>query len=189
VKICHASRYQSRLSLAERVKVLDSTGWRPAGEEELTTICADAGDVSVVAIPRHLLKRWWSMAESDDDFAHTPAGFESYAREIAEYFNYKRWDLPADAVMEVVVADSAKQPPQSSRATRFSGGIGKLLACLNLGDENIAIDLDEDPTRIRVVLEAGEGVMLPSAGIWWSRSALDGTELTVTLLIGTLSSQ
>lgn len=212
-RICHAARYQSRLTLAERVQVFDSTGWRPASADELMTTRSDnggpaVGEVSVIAIPKHLLKRWWSLAESGDgDLTHITAGFESYAREIAEYFNYKNWVLPPEAVVEVVVSDGERKTTdvddatlalQPSRATRFSGGVGSALAYINLGEENVSIVLGvesgeqssvraEIPARIRLILEPGEGVMLPAGGIFWNRSTLPSSDLDVSLLVGLLS--
>ncbi len=158
-------------------------------------------DVSVIAIPRHLLKRWWSLAESgDDNPSNISAGFEGYAREVAAYFDYKNWLLPSDAVMEVIVSDGGQTGVaendgavvlQSSRATRFSAGVGTTLACINLGDENAAVFLGAESgaqsARIRVILEPGEGVMLPAGGIEWNRAALGAADVTVMLLIGMLS--
>ena len=171
----------------------------------------------MIAIPKHLLKRWWSLAEAGDgNLTKISAGFENYAREVAEYFNYKNWTLPADAVMEVVVSDGARDAAevdgvttlglQSSRATSFSAGVGTMLACINLGDENVAIVLGAESSgqacdqagesanvcaeklaRIRVILESGEGVMLPPGGILWNRSTLGTSDLEVLLLIGLLS--
>ncbi len=187
MKIRHAPRYQSRLTLAERVQVLDSNGWRLLNADEMGVMSNDDGDVAIIGMPRHLLKRWWSLVESD----HVTTGFEGYAREIAEYFAYKNWIIPANAVMEMVGSDGhgdgALVP---SHPTRFSAGVGKLLACINLGDENAAIALGAAPAQIRVVLEPGEGVMLPMRGtILWGRSTLGSSDLAVTLLIGELSSQ
>ena len=147
----------------------------------------DDGGVAIVGIPQHLLKRWWSLVESD----RVTTGFESYAREIAEYFAYKNWILPANAVMEVVgsdgVGDGALVP---SHPTRFSAGVGTLLACINFGDENAAIVLGAAPVQIRIVLEPGEGAMLPAGGtILWGRSTLGISDLAVTLLIGELTPQ
>ena len=223
-RICHAARYQSRLTLSERVQVFDSTGWRLASASELAAASSDNGtplptEVAVIAIPKHLLKRWWSLAEAGDgNLTDISAGFENYAREVAEYFNYKNWMLPADAVMEVVVSDGARNADevdgvtrlglQSSRATRFSAGVGTTLACINLGDAYVAIvlgaessgeagdqagepanDCAERLARIRVVLEPGEGVMLPPGGIPWNRSSLGTADVDVLLLIGLLSSK
>jgi len=175
------------------VQVLDSTGWRGASADEMAAACIDeqgrtAGDVSVIAIPKHLLRRWWSLAESGDgDPTHIKPGFESYAREIAEYFNYKSWPLPTDALMEVAVSDDATAAPQPSRATRFSRGIGTLLAVINLGDENLRIVLSEESAQVRVILEPGEGVMLPACGVLWNLATFRGSDLAVTMLIGRLS--
>jgi hypothetical protein len=221
-RIGHAARYQSRLTLSERVQVFDSTGWQPASASELAATRSDNGtpsptDVAVIAIPKHLLKRWWSLAEAgDDDLTDLSAGFENYAREVAEYFNYKNWMLPADAVMEVVVSEGARNADegdgvtalglQSSRATRFSAGVGTTLACINLGDANVAIVLGAESSGqagdqagepanicaeklapIRVILEPGDGVMLPAGGILWNRSTLGTADVDVLLLIGLLS--
>lgn len=217
-RIRHAARYQSRLTLGERVQVFDSTGWQPASASELAAASSDNGtplptEVAVIAIPKHLLKRWWSLAEAGDgNLTDISAGFENYAREVAEYFNYKNWMLPADAVMEVVVSDGAHNADevdgvttfglQSSRATRFSAGAGTTLACINLGDANAAIVLGAESSdqageeanlcaaklaRIRVILEPGEGVMLPPGGFLWNRSTLGTADLDILLLIGLLS--
>ena len=201
MKIRHAARYQSARKLADRVQVLDASGWRRANAGEMASLCTESvgsadGDVSVIAIPKHLLKRWWKLAESGDgDLTNIGPGFESYAREVAEYFNYKNWPLPSDAVMEVVVSGGEDRASgaddafalQSSRATRFSGGVGMTLACINLGDEELAIVLDAESGRIRVILEAGEGVMLPERGVLWNRMTIGSSDLAVTLTIGTLS--
>jgi hypothetical protein len=191
LRICHAARYQSPLTLAQRLQV-DSNGWRPVKTEELAAICprdGQTGDVSVIAIPRHLLKQWWKLAEaSDGDPSHITAGFKGYAREVAEYFEYKSWTLPPDAVMEVLVSDTERECAlQPSQATRFSGGVGKLLACINLGDESLAIVLGAESARIRVILEPGEGVMLPASGVLWNLSTLGSVDPAITLLIGLLS--
>jgi hypothetical protein len=192
LRICHAARYQSPRTLTERVQVPDSVGWRAAETDELAAMCRADGqssDVSIIAIPKHLLKRWWQLAESSDgDLTHITAGFEGYAREIAEYFEYKNWTLPPSAVMEVLVADGERESAlQTSQATRFSGGVGKLSACINLGDENLGIVLGAEPVPIRVMLEPGEGVMLPPAGVRWTPSTLAGADPAVMLLIGSLS--
>jgi hypothetical protein len=192
-RIRHAARYHSRLTIAERVQVLDAGRWRPADATELAEGADDgvaaAREVSVIAIPRHLLRRWWDLAESrDGDLAGISPGFERYAREVAEYFNYKRWELPARAVLEVVAAasDGDAAALQPSRPTHFRGGVGMLIACINLGDDKLAIVLGAESAQIRVMLEPGEGVMLPASGILWNRSAPAEGELAITLLIGLL---
>jgi hypothetical protein len=186
VKIGQAPRYQGRLSFAERVQIIRSTGWRAARADELATICADDGDVSIVGIPRHLLKRWWSLAESD----RIDKGFEGYAREIVEYFAYKNWSLPATPLMEVVASGGKRDKRLvPSNPMRFGSGVGTLFACINLGDENAAIAMKAQPARIRVILEPGEGLMMPSAGVLWNRSTLGNSDLAVTLLIGELTPQ
>ena len=73
------------MTLAERLQVFDSTDWRSADADELATMCADDGDVSVIGLPRHLLKRWWGMADSND----TDAEFKLYSLEIAQYLDRK----------------------------------------------------------------------------------------------------
>ncbi len=191
LRICHAARYQSPLALAQRLQV-DSSGWRPVNADELAAISTgdgEPGDVSVIAIPKHLLKQWWKLAESSDgDLTHIAAGFKGYARELAEYFEYKSWTIPPDAVMEVLVSDTERDSAlQPSQATRFSGGVGKLLACINLGDQRLAIVLGAEAARIRVLLEPGEGVMLPVSGVLWNRSALGSADPAIMLLIGLLS--
>ena len=174
------------MTLAERVQVFDSTGWRAAIAAELAAMCAADGDLSIIGISRRLLKRWWSLAESGDDAL--AQGFEGYAREIAEYFGYKNWSLPASALMEVVASggkrDRALVP---SHPMRFANGVGTLLAYINLGEQNAAIALGAEAARIRIILEPGEGVMLPASGIFWNPSALGNSDLAVTLLIGSLS--
>jgi len=186
VKIRHALRYQGRLTLAERVRVFRSTGWRAAKADELAVMCADDGDLAVIGIPGHLLKRWWNLAESD----HIDSEFEGYGREIAEYFEYKDWGWPALALMEVVASggkrDKALVP---SNPMQFANGVGKLFACINLDDENAAIALGAEPAQIRVILEPGEGLMMPASGVLWNRSTLGSSELAVTLLIGELTPQ
>lgn len=184
-RICDAPRYQSPLTLAERVQVFDSSAWRPASADELAAMCADDGDLSVIGIPRRLLKQWWSLAESDDDAL--AQGFEGFGREIAEYFEYKNWSWPALALLEVVASESHRDRALiPSRPMRFSSGVGTLLACINLDDKNLAIALGSVSARIRVILEPGEGLMLPEGGVLWNRSALVNSDLAVTLLIGLL---
>lgn len=185
--ICHAPRYQSRLTIADRVQVFDGDRWRPLSASESTAPSANA--VSVIAIPKHLLKRWWKLAESSDrELSNLSAGFQRYAREVAEYFSYKDWALPPDAVMEVVASDGQRDSAmQPSEVTRFSRGFGRLLACVNLDDQNLSIALGRDSARIRVILEPGVGVMIPASGILWSRSAPGASNPSVTLLIGSLS--
>ncbi len=184
-RICDAPRYQSRLTLAERVQVFDSTGWRPASADELAAMCAGDGDLSVIGIPRRLLKRWWSLAESGDDAL--AQGFEGFGREIAEYFEYKNWSWPVLALMEVVGSDGRRDRALiPSRPMRFSSGVGTLLACINLDDKNLAIALGPESARIRIILDPGEGLMMPAGGVLWNRSALGNSDLAVILLIGLL---
>jgi hypothetical protein len=184
VKIRNAPRYQSRLTLAERVQTFDSGVWRVANAGELAAICADDGDLTVIGIPRHLLKRWWSLADREQ----IAAGFDGYAREVAEYFKYKSWELPATPLMEVVASGGKHDEAiVSSHEMRFSSGVGTLNACISLGDENAAIALDGGSGRIRVILEPGEGLMLPAGGVLWNRSTVGSSEFAVTLLIGSLS--
>jgi hypothetical protein len=185
VKISYAPRYQGRLTLAERLQIRVSTGWRTVNAKELATICADDGDVSIIGIPQHLLKRWWNMAETDD-----VTGFEGYARELAEYFAYKNWSLPATPLMEVVASGGRRDKRLvPSNPMRFGSGVGTLFACINLDDENAAIALKAEPGRIRIILEPGEGLLMPSAGVLFNRSTLGNSDLAVTLLIGELAPQ
>ena len=186
MKIRHAPRYQSRLTVGERLQVLRSNGWKPASADELAAMCTGGGDdVAVIGIPRHLLKRWWDLAESDQ----VSTGFEGWAREIADYLEYKNWfALPANVLMEVVAAGGKHDKKLvPSNPMRFANGVGRALACINLGDENAAIALKAERTRIRIILEPGEGLMLPVSGVRWNRSTLGRSELAVTLLIGSLS--
>jgi hypothetical protein len=186
VKICYAPRYQGRLAFAERVQVVCSTGWRAARADELATMYADDGNVSIIGIPRHLLKRWWELAESDQ----VSTGFEGFAREIAEYFEYKNWfALPANLLMEVVAASGDKHDNElvPSDRMRFANGVGRALAWINLSDENASIALEAERMRIRIILEPGEGLMVPVSGVRWNQSTLGNSELAVTLLIGSLS--
>jgi hypothetical protein len=182
VKICQAPRYQGRLTLAKRLQVFRSKGWRPATANELPAICADDGDVSIIGIPGHLLKRWWSLAETDD----FTAGFEHYAREMAEYLVYKDWIVPAHLLMTVVASGGGRDKALiRSNPMRFgNGAVGTLIACINLDDENAAIALKAESGRIRIILEPGEGLMLPESGVLWNRSKLGNSDLAVTLLIG-----
>lgn len=184
MKICHAPRYQGRLTLAKRLQVFRSKGWRPATANEVAAICADDGDVSIIGIPGHLLKRWWSLAETDD----FTTGFEHYAREMAEYLVYKDWIEPANFLMTVVASgcnhDRALVP---SNPMRFgNGAVGMMIACINLDDENAAIAFKTESGRIRIILEPGEGLMFPERGVLWNRSKLGNSDLAVTLLIGSL---
>jgi hypothetical protein len=183
LKICHAPRYQGRLTLAERLQVFRSNGWQAATANELAAMCAEDGDVAIIGIPGHLLKRWWSLAESD----LMTVGFEGFAYEIALYFQYKSWKLPAVPLMEVVASggkrDEALIP---SNPMRFANGVGTMVACINLDDENAAIALKAESGRIRIILEPGEGLMFPESGVLWNRSTLGNSELAVTLLIGSL---
>ena len=185
MKISYAPRYQGRLTLAERLQIRVSTGWRTVNAKELATICADDGDVSIIGIPQHLLKRWWSLAETDD-----VTGFEGYARELVEYFAYKNWSLPATPLMEVLASVGRRDKRLvPSNPMRFGSGVGTLLACINLDDENGAIDLKAELGRIRIILEPGEGLLMPSAGVLFNRSTLGNSDLAVTLLIGELAPQ
>ena len=185
MKICYAPRYQGRLTLPERLQIRVSTGWRTVNAKELAAMCADDGDASIVGIPQHLLKRWWRLAETDD-----VTGFDGYARELAEYFAYKNWSLPATPLMEVVASggnhDKRLVP---SNPMRFGSGVGTLIACINLDDENAAIALKVELGRIRIILEPGEGLLMPSAGVLFNRSTLGSSDLAVMLLIGELASQ
>jgi hypothetical protein len=186
VKICYAPRYQGRLAFAERVQVVCSTGWRAARADELATMYADDGNVSIIGIPRHLLKRWWGLVETDD----VTTGFEGFGRELAEYFAYKNWRLPATPLMEVVASDWPRDRALvPSNPMRFANGVGTLIACINLGDENAAIALKAELGRIRVILEPGEGLLMPSAGVLFNRSTLGNSDLAVTLLIAELAPQ
>jgi hypothetical protein len=187
VKICHAPRYQGRLAVAERLQVLRSNGWKPASADELAAMCAadGEGDVAVIGIPLHLLKRWWELVESDQ----VSTGFEGWGRELVEYLKYKSWfALPPNVFMEVVAAGGKQdKKPVPSNPMRFSNGVGTALACINLSDENAAIALKVERTRIRIILEPGEGLTFPVSGVRWNRSVLGRAELAVTLIIGSLS--
>ncbi len=185
MKICHAPRYQARLTLAKRLQVFRSKGWRAATANELAAMCADDGDLSIIGIPGHLLKRWWSLAEADD----FTTGFEHYAGDMAEYLTYKNWIAPAPFLMTVVASggnhDRALVP---SNPMRFGGGVvGTMVACINLDDENAAVAVKADSGRIRIILEPGEGLIFPERGVLWNRSKLGNSDLAVTLLIGLVS--
>jgi hypothetical protein len=184
-RICNAARYQGRMTLAERIQVFEATGWRAANADELAAMCADEGDVSVIGIPRHLLKRWWGMAESKD----TAAEFKSYSLEIAQYFQYKNWSIPTVNVLMSVVAAGGKRDEAlvPSHPMRFAEGVGTLIAAINLDDENAAIAVGTESAKIRVILEPGEGLTFPASGVLWNRSVLGDSDLAVTLLIGSLA--
>ena len=175
------------MTLADRIQVFEVSGWRSADADELAAICADNGDVSVIGIPRHLLKRWWDMAER-----HTAdVEFKSYSLEIAQYFQYKNWSIPTVNVLMSVVAaggnrDEALVP---SHPMRFAEGVGTLIAAVNLDDENAAIAVGIETAKTRVILEPGEGLAFPASGVLWNRSVLDNSDLAVTLLIGSLATE
>lgn len=175
------------MTLAERIQVFDSIGWRSALADELAAMCADNGDVSVIGIPRHLLKRWWGMAESKD----TATEFRSYSLEIAQYFQYKNWSIPTVNVLMSVVAAGGKRDEAlvSSHPMRFAEGVGTLVAAINLDNENAAIAVGTESAKIRVILEPGEGLTFPASGVLWNRSVLGNSDLAVTLLIGSLATE
>jgi len=175
------------MTLAERIQVFDSTCWRSANADELATMCADDGDVSVIGIPRHLLKRWWGMAESKD----TAAEFKSYSFEIAQYFQYKQWSIPTVNVLMSVVAAGGKcdEALVPSHPMRFAEGVGTLTAAINLDDENAAIAVGTETGKIRVILDPGEGLTFPASVVLWNRSVLGDSDLAVTLLIGSLATE
>ncbi len=175
------------MTLADRIQVFEATGWRSADADELAAMCGDNGDVSVIGIPRHLLKRWWDMAERHA----TDAEFKNYSLEIAQYFQYKNWSIPTVNVLMSVVAaggnrDEALVP---SHPMRFAEGVGTLIAAINLDDENAAIAVGAETAKIRVILEPGEGVTFPASGVLWNRSVLGESDLAVTLLIGSLATE
>jgi hypothetical protein len=168
------------------VKVFDSGVWRVANAGELAAMCADDGDLTVIGIPLRLLKRWWSIAEADQ----ITAGFDGYAREVADYFKYKNWILPAPTLVEVVAGGGKRDRPLvPSNPMQFANGVGTLRALINLGEETAGIALGAEPAQIRVILEPGEGLMMPAGGVLWNRSTLGSSELAVTLLIGELTPQ
>ena len=133
------------MTLAERIQVFESTGWRSADADELAAMCADDGDVSVIGIPRHLLKRWWDMAERNA----TDAEFKSYSLEIAQYFQYKNWSIPTVNVLMSVVAAGGKRDEAlvPSHPMRFAEGVGTLIAAVNLDDENAAIAVGTESAK------------------------------------------
>jgi hypothetical protein len=185
VKIGHAPRYHGRLTLAERLQVFRSKRWRAAARNEVAELCSeDSIDLSIIGIPGHLLKRWWSLAEAED-FTNR---FEGYARDLSEYLTYKSWIGPGHFLMTVVASggkhESALEP---SNPMRFGDAVGTLVACINLDDENAAIAFKAGSERIRVILEPGEGLMFPERCVLWNRSKLGKSDLAVTLLIGSPS--
>ena len=72
---------------------------------------------------------------------------------------------------------------------RFADGVGTMIACINLDDENAAIAVGTDAGKIRVILEPGEGLTFPASGVLWNRSVLGNSDLAVTLLIGSLATE
>jgi hypothetical protein len=185
VKICHAPRYQSRLTLAERLQFRDASQWRAATADELASTCIEDGaDISVIGISRRLLKRWWDLAEAED----FTTGFEGYTRELAEYLTYKDWIEPGHFLMTVVASGGKRESSlRPSKPMRFGDAVGTMVACINLDDENAAIAIKAASERIRVILEPGEGLMFPKNGVLWNRSKLGKSDLAVTLLIGSPS--
>ena len=175
------------MTLAERIQVFEVIGWRLAHADELAAICADHGDLSVIGIPRRLLKRWWDMAERDA----TDAEFKSYSLEIAQYFQYKNWSIPTVNVLMSVVAAGGKgdEALMPSHPMRFAEGVGTLIAAINLDDENAVIAAGTESAKIRVILEPGEGLTFPASGVLWNRSVLGDSDLAVTLLIGSLATE
>ncbi|HMD04235.1 MAG TPA: hypothetical protein VKG68_03105 [Candidatus Binatus sp.] len=175
------------MTLAERLQVFEAGGWRSTDADELATMCDDNGDLSVIGIPRHLLKRWWDMAERDA----TDAEFKSYSLEIAQYFQYKNWSIPTVNVLMSVVAAGGKRDEAlvPSHPMRFAEGVGTLIAAINLDDENAVIAAGTESAKIRVILEPGEGLTFPASGVLWNRSVLGDSDLAVTLLIGSLATE
>jgi len=110
---------------------------------------------------------------------------------MAEYLVYKDWIVPAHLLMTVVASGGKHDRALvASNPMRFGNGVvGTVIACINLDDENAAIALKGESGRIRILLEPGEGLMLPESGVLWNRSALGNSDLAVTLLIGSLSTE
>ncbi len=146
----------------------------------------DGDDLSIIGIPGHLLKRWWSLAAAED----FNTGFEGYARELTEYLTYKNWIEPGHFLMTVVASgDKRDRALVPSKPMRFGnrGAVGTLVLCINLDDENAAIAIKAQSGRVRVILEPGEGLMFPDSRVLWNRSRVGQSDLAVTLLIGSAS--
>jgi hypothetical protein len=167
------------------MQVLRDSGWQQASADELASLCADHGDLSVIGLPHYLMNLWWLLVETGD----TDTEFRSYGLEVAKFFQYKEWPIPRTSLLLEAVAAGGKRDKKlvPSHPMRFGGGVGTLFAAINLGDENAAIALDAEFAQIRVILEPGEGIIFPPRNIFWNRSVLDDSELAFTLLIGSLS--
>jgi hypothetical protein len=186
--------------------------WRPASELDCGLLVANETndeswrrDVCLFSIPEHLRAKWWELAARQIETL--PAridGMEPFARAVVDFAQFKRVPLPRQCAFDVTLSSPLDEPtaPMTlaavicSRAADESSANSSVIARINLGDERTSLifwnaaspggefqSLAIDGPLVRLILDPGEGIWLPSRDIFCSVDRTGKTDLDVWLLL------
>ncbi len=158
------------------------------------------------SIPTHLQSRWWELAEQmAAGGTGQPPGYQEFAHEVASFLEFKGLPLPPQCTFDVVLAPSAMATATPDRLPPVAlinlGGSPASLIFVNLPPERLAQMVQPQSTEpgttsparqfltafpdyplVRLSLEPGEGIWLPTAGGIFQHHPADG-ELQVWLIL------
>ncbi|HEY6419234.1 MAG TPA: hypothetical protein VIX59_09540 [Candidatus Binataceae bacterium] len=257
VRIRVAPRFHARLAWQDRILLnsgVSASGpaffprhdWRPASALEAAMLidASVSGQsteaLTLLGIPAHLRAKWWSLAGQQED---SPSGAEfhgldEFARELAAYASFKRWQLPSDCKLQVIASRPGQSSTRVDTASSELQGLDfncapfatpgaqeaanspRAIAGFNLGDEATSLvwlnlstaqvrervgysgprnDSDAadsgtalahrffaalaDYPLVRIVLEPGEGYLLPEGGAVCDGYTVGKREVDVMLLL------
>ncbi len=186
--------------------------WHPPGEAEFALLLANElndeswrRDVCLISIPEHLRAKWWEMAARQIETL--PAridGMEPFAQAVVEFAQFKRVPLPRQCAFDITLSSPLDEPTALISAADFnqSGAAdgtsanSPVIARINLGDERTALiflnsarpssDVSSQSAEgplVRLILDPGEGVWLPSQDVVCTVDRTGKTDLDVWLLL------
>lgn len=213
-RLVQAPRFHNSRAWAERLHInsgIERVGatliprddWRSPTMEELARLTGGPAvgddDVALFHVPEYLRRRWWESPAPEGG----PA-FAAYAREMAEFLQFKAVPLPSPCTFEVRV--SAPGRP-TIRGTGLGGSWGEV-GGINLGDAaSSLVVLNLTPRQlqervpgdgppghrfleaypgyplVRVALLPGDGWLLPPCGLVADGDTRGMSEIDVTLLL------
>jgi hypothetical protein len=143
--------------------------WRPLTADELTLLTSnpesDAEAGCLFQVPGHLLAAWWDLLDRSAGAGDAALpGFEDFTRQVAEFLRFKHVDVPPCLHMEAVVTAAGRCSMRSDPDTGAPAGLGpslapwalcpppeggvpRLWAVVNLGDEDTSLVLIPFPIQ------------------------------------------
>jgi hypothetical protein len=156
-------------------------------------------EVALFLLPRHLVARWWALADAAPDEGPLP-GFDAFAQAVLELFRFKALPLPEPARCEAIaiacghragtspVADAAAHGAAGPRLLANLGPRAAHVVLLPVADQQIARGLrylrDAPETALlRVRLDPGDGLWLPATDLLLDFEGEDADEAIVVLCL------